>query len=253
MDVRYIPFAFPGLDKVGCAFGARSLGAQEPFGGGNISFEVGDSPEDVCGARQAFMDALGITSWQEAKQVHGAQMLFDPEPCDPMEAGTFEADGLATATPGQALIIKTADCQPVLLAHESGSHVAALHVGWRGNKIRFPVTGVRKFCETYDLKPEDVFAVRGPSLSPAAAEFTNFDTDFGPGFQRYLDFSTMTMDLWKLTNDQLMKAGVPEKQIFSIDQCTMGLDDTFFSYRRTAASPDRETGRQAGIIWMKPE
>jgi copper oxidase (laccase) domain-containing protein len=60
------------------------------------------------------------------------------------------------------------------------------------------------------------------------------------------------MDLWRLTRDQLMNAGVPEHQIFGLDLCTLTMEETFFSYRKACASPVRDTGRQCGIIWIKP-
>ena len=64
-------------------------------------------------------------------------MIFDPEPRDIGDGPSADGDGLATARPGQALIIKTADCQPILLAHKSGKYVGALHAGWRGNVQNF--------------------------------------------------------------------------------------------------------------------
>lgn len=243
---RLIPFAFPGLDRVGCAFGARAPGARGPLDGGNISLDVGDDPRAVRSWRRAMRDALGLGPWQELRQVHGTQMLFDPDPGDIDAPGTIEADGLATARPGQALVIKTADCQPVLLAHESGSVVAALHVGWRGNVADFPGRGVRALCAEYGLEPSGLLAVRGPSLGPAASEFTNFETEFGPAFTPYHDPATHTVDLWRLTRDQLVAAGLLPERIHGLDLCTRSFPELFFSYRR-----QRACGRQASVIWIR--
>ena len=250
--IAFFPFEFAGVPGVSCAFTSRKGGvSRPPHDSANISFDVGDDENAVRTNRRLIHDRLGLTGWAECIQVHGDEIRTDIAPFDPEDEATLEGDGMTTATPGVGLVIKTADCQPVLLAHRSGKYVAALHVGWRGNKSKLPITGVRTFCKTYSIKPEDVFAVRGPSLSPSVSEFVNFDDDFGPGFQRYLDSKTMTMDLWSLTRDQLKRAGVPEEQIFGMDMCTFGQEDTFFSYRRTSAEPGLETGRQAGIIWIK--
>jgi len=248
MDLRYIPFTFPGLDSVGCAFGARASGINSPFGGGNISLDVGDDPQAVLAVRHAMQGVLGCGTWQELRQVHGEQILFDPEPGDIDQPGTVEADGLATATPGQALVIKTADCQPILLAHESGRYVAALHTGWRGNVLQFPTTAVQAFCEEYDLDPAELLAVRGPSLSPAASEFKNFENEFGDYYRDYHDPATNTVDLWRLTRDQLVNAGLRPDRIHGLDLCTLSLPELFFSYRR-----QQICGRQASIIWIKKE
>lgn len=245
MDMRYIPFAFPGLDSVGCAFGLRGRG-EGPFGGANISFEVGDDPARVRANRRALKDELGFGHWQEVHQVHGPQMIFDPEPGDLEAPGALEADGLATATPGQALVVKTADCQPILLAHRDGRHIAALHAGWRGNVLEFPATGVRDFCGEYGLSASDVLAVRGPSLGPGMSEFTNFDSEFGPDFERWRVPGSDRVNLWRMTRDQLVSAGLRPENIFSVDLCTMSLPELFFSYRR-----DKTCGRQASLIWIK--
>jgi len=252
--IAFFPFEFVGIPNVACAFTSRRGGvSRPPHDSANLSFEVGDDENAVAQNRQLLADRLGLTGWCELIQKHGDVIHADPAPIELDEEPELEGDGLTTATPGVGLVIKTADCQPVLLAHRSGKYIAALHVGWRGNKVKLPITGVKRFCEIYDIKAEDVFAVRGPSLSPKVSEFVNFDADFGPGFQRYLNQKTMTMDLWSLTRDQLKRAGLPEEQIFGMDLCTMDKDETFFSYRRFVATKAKGTGRQAGIIWIKPE
>jgi len=250
--IAFFPFEFVDVPNIGCVFTSRRGGVSEPpHDSANLSFDVNDDPNKVAENRQLIHDRLELKGWCECLQVHGDIVHVEPTPISTDTPATLKGDGMTTATPGHGLVVKTADCQPIMLAHRSGKYVAGLHAGWRGNKINFPGSGVQAFCEAHDIKPEDVFAVRGPSLGPTAAEFVNFDSDFGPGFKRYFDPATKMVDLWQCTRDQLMEAGVPEKQIFGLDLCTMGNDDTFFSYRKACASPVKDTGRQAGIIWIK--
>jgi YfiH family protein len=250
--IAFFPFPFTDIPGVGCAFTSRRGGVSEPpHDSANLSFEVGDEAEAVRRNRRMLHDRLGLTGWCECRQIHGDVIHFDPEPAAPEAEPVLEGDGLATATPGIGLVIKTADCQPLLLAHVSGRYVAALHVGWRGNQINFPGSGVAAFCARYGLDPADIHASRGPSLGPTSAQFVNFDDDFGPGFESYYNRLTQTADLWRLTRDQLAGAGVPRAQIFGMDMCTMTREETFFSYRRACASPVKGTGRQAGVIWIK--
>ncbi len=242
-----IPFAFPGVPRVRAAFTTRLGGvSQGPFHAANLSWEVGDEREAVAENRGRLQRALGFTAWAEARQVHGVDVLIEPEPGMTMASADKEADGLATSRPGLALAVKTADCQPILLAHASGRHVAALHCGWRGNRQEFPQRGVAAFCKACGIAPGDVLAVRGPSLGPGASEFINFDLEWGDAFRDYFDPVARTMDLWRLTRDQLQQAGLRPEHIFSVDLCTYSLPGTFFSYRR-----DKTTGRQAGLIWIE--
>lgn len=242
----YIPFAFPDLPGVGCAFGlgavAAGLAADTDA---SMAFLNASNPRRVADNRYATQKLLGFSIWHSLRQVHGTHMIFEPE-YDTLDRPSLEVgDGMAESRPGRALAIKTADCQPVLIAHESGRFVAALHVGWRGNVADFCGRAVRTFCVRYGLAPEELFAVRGPSLGPGAAEFTNFETEFGERFRPYFDHRTRRLDLWRLTRDQLTAAGLAPDRIFSLDLCTCSLPQ-FFSYRR-----DKTTGRQASLIWIR--
>ena len=251
MALTFLPFLFPGVPHVRCAFQCRGLtpppavsAPDADYAGGNLSLDVNDDPESVRARRRALAATLGVDDWVELRQVHGDALLFEPDPADPEQPSTLEADGAATSRPRRALMIKTADCQPVLLAHKSGRYIAALHVGWRGDRQLFPYTAVRRFCEHYKILAKDCCAVRGPSLGPARAEFVHYAAEWGGYFSRYLDLATTTMDLWSMTRDQLHAAGIPHRQIFGIDLCTATHPESFFSYRM-----DRHCGRQAALIW----
>ncbi len=235
-----IPFAFPRLPGVGCVF--TSAGA------GNLSLEVplgAEGARRTRAARRFLFKDLGFSDWTELKQVHGKILLTDP-PATPLdEPSGLEADGSATMTPGRALVIKTADCQPILLAHKEGKHVAALHVGWRGNVLDFPFSGVQTFCRAYNLRPEDILAVRGPSLGPGAAEFVNFAKEWPEQFRPWFWEATKTMNLWELTRSRLEAAGLRRENIFGLDLCTHSLPEMFFSYRRG------HNARQMSLIWIR--
>ena len=243
MAVTVIPFVFPGIPQVRCAFQTRQGGFSEGvYAGGNISYDVGDNPDHVAANLEDLRRTLGVDSLVSVRQVHGKTMLLDPDPA----AEPQEADGLSTSMRKVGLLIRTADCQPVLLADMSGRHIAALHVGWRGNRINFIGSGVSAFCARYGLRPATVCAVRGPSLGPACAQFVNYDVEWSHYFDAWFDARTQTVNLWRLTRDQLLSAGISSEHIFSLDLCTASLPELFYSYRSS-----RVTGRQASVIWME--
>ena len=235
-----IDFRFPGLPHIGCAFTTRwaaeqGTGAQPP-----------ESPQTALApGLAALQDRLGFQAWHGVRQVHGRRMLF----CDEQTALPQEnADALATSRSGLALLVRTADCQPILMTERSGSCIAAMHVGWRGNRAEVLLQWVRSFCARFRLSPQELLAVRGPSLSPARSEFVHFPEEWGPAFRPYFNPKDQTVDLWRLTRDQLLQAGLPRKNCFALDLCTYSLPELFFSYRR-----DRDRGRQAGLIWIEAE
>lgn len=243
----HIFFHFPRLPWVHCLFPLRDLlaaHADDPFSGGNLSFDVGDEPERVHKTREELLSSYrfaGLRDIYEIKQVHGTRLFITTEQPDISET----ADGLATDTTGAALFIKTADCQSILLTNTAGSHIMALHVGWRGNREEFIAKAVDLFCGHYGLDPSQLLAVRGPSLGPAQAEFRNFSSEWPERFTPFFDPQSTTMDLWALTREQLSKAGLLPRNLYGIDLCTFS-NLTCFSYRRS-----KRCGRLGGLIWIE--
>ncbi len=247
MDISYIPFKFPKVSKVQCLFQTRVGGhSEKAYGGGNISFATADDKKAVLQNRISLQKHISY-NFSELLQTHGDELIFDPEPIQIDHKPMHEADGQATQQKGLALIIKTADCQPILICHKQGTHIMALHVGWRGNRNDFILSAVQRFCDQYKLLPIDLMAVRGPSLGPSMAEFVNFDAEWGESYTPWFCKEDLTMDLWSLSQYQLQKAGLLVRNIFGLDMCTASMNELFFSYRR-----EKLSGRQASAIWIIP-
>lgn len=246
-----IYFQFPQIPQVRCVFHKRSKQAEFSELAGNFSFQVNDKPERVKKLRAAFYDELkarGLKEWTECRQVHGVELIINPTVTAPFDenASLQEGDGLCTNKKGLGLIIKTADCQPVLVADKSGTHIMALHIGWRGNRLGFAQQAIVRFCAQFALKPENLCAVRGPSLGPEKSRFSDFEQEWGKDFEKWFDKDAKCMNLWQLTKDQLLEAGLRKEDIFGIDVCTHTHCEDFFSYRA-----NKNTGRQASVIWIE--
>ena len=247
MALSFLNFRFPSVPGVRCVFQTRVGGhSAKAYGGGNISYAVGDERQAVTRNRRDLWEALQLTHVAELSQVHGDGLIFEPEPVAWDGVSIYEGDGHATTRRGLGLMIKTADCQPILLTHRDGTHIMALHAGWRGNRLDFPASAVRRFCAHYALNPQDLLAVRGPSLGPDMAQFVNFDREWGADFALWFRAAEQVMDLWSLTRHQLTQAGLLPSRIFGLDMCTATMNELFFSYRCEKAS-----GRQASVIWME--
>ena len=243
--IECIPFVFPGVDAVRCLFSTKVAWSRdnEPQDA-NLALGSAELSQQVLANRRQLQDRFGIQRWREVRQVHGTEMVLADSRSTEAGQAPPQADALATAEADTGLMIKVADCQPLLIAHASGRFIAAFHVGWRANRAGALEKWIARFCRAYRIRAEEVLAVRGPSLSPAKSEFLNFDQEWGPEFAAYLDPISRTVDLWRLTRDQLLAAGLPNDNIYSLDLCTYSLSETFFSHRRC-----QDLGRQAGIIW----
>ena len=245
MAVNCIPFVFPGIIGVRCAFQIRT--DPDPFAD-TISLTGAPDRRRAAANRDELARLCGLEDLAELRQVHGVTTIFNPAPVASGSEPVQEGDGLATDRADVGLLIKTADCQPILLAHKSGRHIAALHAGWRGNRQDYPRLAVLEICDRYRLEPGDFHAVRGPSLGPSAAEFTGFASEWGDDYSPWFDADSRSMDLWRLTRDQLIRAGLAPDHIYGLDLCTWSLENAFFSYRR-----NRLCGRQGSVIWLTGE
>jgi YfiH family protein len=89
---------------------------------------------------------------------------------DAAPGGKLEGDALMTNVPGLLLVIRTADCLPVLLVDEENRAVAAVHCGWRGTEKRILEKAIKAMVEAHGSKPEGMLAALGPCIGPACYE-----------------------------------------------------------------------------------
>ncbi len=248
--LKSIPFKFPNVKNVTCAFQVRDLPhysskTDSNYIGKNISFDVKDNFEDVVQNRLQILHSFNVDSFSDITQVHGITTIYEPESSTPSAYAPYNADGMATSKKNHALCIKTADCQPILITDISGEYLLALHVGWKGNRQNYPYIAVEEFCEHYNIKASNLLAVRGPSLAPNISEFINYSTEWGADFNKWYSEKDKTVNLWELTKNQLQEAGIQPKNIFSIDLCTYSNPLLFYSFRYS-----NECGRQGSFIWI---
>ncbi len=210
-----------------------------PFRGLNLAQDVGDDPEAVSANRLAVAEAMGPGQLHFARQVHGTELhiagdeIDDPPP---------EADALAADRPGRWLAVLVADCQPVLLYAPERGVTAAIHSGWRGSVADVIGRTVRALKAAFGVDPAGIFAGIGPSLGPCCAEFVHYRREIPESLWKYKD-DKCHFDFWRLSRDQLRKAGVPDRRIETAGLCTRCRADLFYSYRG-----EKTTGRFAAVI-----
>ena len=122
--------------------------------------------------RAAVADELGV-DFAHGLQVHGTHVARAAAPVDLAAAPPVEeADGQATATPGVAPLVLTADCLAIAIA--GGGAVAMIHAGWRGlagGVIGEGVTAVRELGTAGPLRAA-MAPVRGPAATRSARRST---------------------------------------------------------------------------------
>jgi hypothetical protein len=230
------------LDGARAVFTTRRGGfSSGPYESLNLGRLTADRPEDVKRNRAALKQQLGV-ALAYIRQVHGnvVRRLVAPpvEPSDAVELP--ECDGQATALPGIAPMVMTADCLPVAVAGPGA--VAMLHAGWRGLHGGILAEGVEALRELGSGSP--LRAAIGPGAGPCCYEVG--DDVHATFAAQGLDIrSGRNLDLKAIAREQLRRAGV--EVVHDVGLCTICGDPTLlFSHRRDGGI----TGRQAGVVWL---
>lgn len=184
-------------------------------------------------------------------QVHGNHVVI----ADPAaQAPRPTADGAITADPSLALVVRVADCAPLLMADTRRGVVAAVHAGWRSTMQSIGPGGVAAMGRTYGTRAEDLVVALGPSLGTCCGEMGEEVVDAfraagheAATLERWFirePGRRPHFDLWTANREQLERAGVPPHAIHVAGLCTRTYPDAFHSYRARGAN----AGRMAAVI-----
>lgn len=200
-----------------------------------------------CASRRA------VCIWQ----VHGRTVCLWPEqandatPSDPTTV-VAQADALATADAKVLISVRVADCVPVLLAHQDGSVVAAVHAGWRGVTANIIQSTIATLRDRFNVTAADLLAAIGPCIS---AQHFEVGVEVAAAFDEAGLSDTVRrefrprphIDLQQAIAQQLEREGVLTAHIDRNDRCTFRDREEFYSHRRD----EGRTGRMAAVIGVR--
>ncbi|WP_299152064.1 peptidoglycan editing factor PgeF [uncultured Tateyamaria sp.] len=222
------------------------------FSGLNCGTGSSDQTEIVAINRARVASAMGVAPGHltGVHQIHSADAVHVTGP----QSDKPKADALVTATPGIALSILTADCQPVLFADHDAQVIGAAHAGWKGAQsgvLEATIDGMIAL----GAKRDQIHAVIGPSISHRAYEVGPefFDTflDEDPDNTRFFaggDGDRMHFDLPGYGLARLRAAGIASAEWTR--HCTYYDPDRFYSYRRAVHAKDPDYGRLISAITL---
>jgi len=231
----------------------------------NVGRLVGDDHELVEANHDLIYQALGISRSDvaTAHQVHGNRVgLVGSEDRGRVIPAT---DALITDTPGVALMLRFADCLPVLLYDPVRRAIGLAHAGWRGTIKGIAAKTALAMVEAYGSRPADIMAGLGPCIGPCCyqvgtevIELVKARFNHWQGLLRSQGDGSVHFDLWEANRRQLAEQGAPplspQKKLggrkvgIEVSQlCTACRTDEFFSHR----AEEGRTGRFAVILGMR--
>ena len=239
------------LSPVTHGFFTRRGGASSGiFEGLNCGRGSSDQSEAVAINRARVADALNVAGAAliGMKQVHSARAILVDAPLDDAP----EADALVTATPGLALTVLTADCQPVLFADRNAGVVGAAHAGWRG-ALDGVLEATVELMEQAGARRADIVAVIGPTISqrnyevgPEFLETFLMDAPENARFFANGEGDRLQFDLPGYGLHRLRGAGIGHAEWTR--HCTYSDAQRFYSYRRSTHAREADYGRLLSAI-----
>lgn len=243
-------YSFPSFRDLTCAFFTRLGGVSKPpFDSLNVGHTVGDDLMAVEENHRRIFEVIGISKGQvvTARQVHGLQVAVVNE--EHQGRVIPNTDGLLTSAPGVFLMLRFADCVPVVLYDPVRKAVGLLHAGWKGSIMGIALRAIKLMEEVFGSKPKDIAAGLGPSIGPCCYavgdDVVTLAREFWPDPPIiYTRQGKLHLDLWELNRRWLLRAGVIHVEVAGL--CTSCRKDEFFSHRASGGL----TGRFAAVVGL---
>src|SRR5437868_429198 len=116
------------------------------------------------------------------------------------------ADAFVSDAPDVAVVVRAADCVPLLIADRATGAVGAVHAGWRGTAARAAVAAIDAMARDFGSRGADLVVAIGPAIGPCCYEVGSelVDAFAAAGHERYL------IDRWFLApRGSRMRLNVP--------------------------------------------
>lgn len=221
-----------------------------PWGSLNLGGTVGDAPQAVAQNHRLMYDALEVDRSQACTvwQVHGADTVVVNYPPQGRK-WINRADGMVSNQAGLPLVMRYADCTPILYYDPAHQAVGIAHAGWRGTLDGAQVSVVDAMQESFETNPAELQVGIGPSIGPDHYQVgeevvAQVQQVFGhtDGVIRRANDGSAYFNLWEANRRLLQQAGVTQIEVAEI--CTFERTDEFFSHRGEKG----KTGRFGGLI-----
>lgn len=170
-----------------------------------------------------------INKYFELKQIHSNIVNI----VDENYQGTLDGDAMITNLKNVALVIKTADCIPIILYDNKNHVLAVIHSGWRGTLNSIVKDTVKKMTDIYQIDVDNIKAYLYPSIRKCHFEV---DEDVYHEFKikgkdKYItkENKKYHIDLQNIVIDDLKDCGI--NTIYDANICTYCNHDKYYSYR----------------------
>jgi len=167
----------------------------------------------------------------ELNQIHSDIVILVDKYCQ----SNLSADAMITKEKNLPLLIKTADCIPILLYDQENEVIALIHSGWKGTLNNITNKTIAKMIDIYNTNPNNITVYIYPSIRKCHFEVENdVYTLFKNKIKNINKYTTRKgnkyyIDLQQIVINSLHELGI--NNIYDSNTCTYCHHDKFYSYR----------------------
>lgn len=219
----------------------KKNGIHTKVAGFDYNFRYQTAGKQVADDVTRLITELGLNPKEvyTGQQTHSANIAYaDGTNGDPFVFGkTFkETDGLLTDKTDVGLLIKYADCTPIILFDPINKVLANIHSGWRGTTKRISTRAIEQMKTEFGSDPGNMIAYVGPSIDQENYEVGPEVYDAFKDFENRDHFFTKSGEKYKLSMldaniDSLLKAGIKSENM-EVERTSTFTDSELHSARR---------------------
>ena len=172
-----------------------------------------------------------ITDYYELTQIHSTNTII----VDNNYINKTVGDTLITNKINTPLVIKTADCIPILLYDNKNKVIAVIHSGWKGTLNNIVINTLNIMISKYNSNKEDISAYLYPSIRKCHFEV---EEDVYKLFKNKVNsinkYTTKKNNKYYIDLQQIVIDSLKENNITNIHDsgiCTYCHNDIYYSYR----------------------
>lgn len=217
----------------------------------NLGASIGDDGEAVRENHQRMYRALGLNGARARSSwlVHSTDVLVVPGAADG-KCRLPKADALLTNQPDTPLVMRFADCVPLLFYDRERQAIGLAHAGWRGTVDGMAAKAIAAMQSAFGSRPQDIEALIGPAISqrnyPVGEEVASraraYFGEAATVLKRDPRDGKPYFDLWAANEQDLRRSGLNKIEVLNI--CTFENTADFYSHR----AENGATGRFGVVI-----
>ena len=199
----------------------------------NIILDIDKSIINIFSSNsiEEILKDLNLKNYYELKQVHSNTVHI----VDDNYINKSIGDALITNQPNKPLIIKIADCVPILLYDNRNKVLALIHSGWKGTLENITKNTIETMINKFNSKPNNISAYIYPSIRNCHFEVEVDTYSLFKEKIKNIDKYTIKknikyhIDLQSIIKDNLKELGITN--ITDTDICTYCNNNIYYSYR----------------------